>query len=304
MPPPYLRPRPRWTFLTLTVLTATAIVLPRLGSAQTPCKKNCDAAFQDSKGCCPATAPSGPKTPAAPPSASHTPAGACPAGMSRLSGGSYARVARHDTATVHPFCMDVTEVTVDAYTACVRAGKCTAEATSGDGCNYGVSGKGNHPMNCLDWNQATTYCHAQGKRLPSEEEWEWAARGGAEGRTYPWGNTDPDSQLCWSGVTKREGTCPVGSYPAGDAPGGVHDLCGQRLRMDVEQPRGEHPHRPWRRVEQQRHNERQRRLSRLVLSDQPLQLPGVSLRPVTTPRKCRSAALGCRRRPTIVKRPK
>jgi formylglycine-generating enzyme required for sulfatase activity len=128
-------------------------------------------------------------------------------------------------------------VTVDAYTACVRAGQCTADHPgewTSDGvtfgastaCNYGVGGRGRHPMNCVDWVQATAYCQAQGKRLPSEEEWEWAARGGAEGRAYPWGNNPPGPQLCWSGVTKRTSTCPVGSYPAGDAPPGIHDLAG------------------------------------------------------------------------------
>jgi formylglycine-generating enzyme required for sulfatase activity len=146
--------------------------------------------------------------------------------MAHLAAGTFTRGVHHDVVTVHPFCLDQTEVTVDAYTACVQAGKCTADLTSGDGCNYGVSGRGNHPMNCVDWTQSAAYCHAQGKRLPSEDEWEWAARGGSEGRAYPWGASEPDAQLCWSGVAKREGTCAVGSYPAGDAPGGIHDLAG------------------------------------------------------------------------------
>jgi len=139
--------------------------------------------------------------------------------------------------TVQGFCLDVTEVTVDAYTACVQTGRCTGDHprqwtadgttfSADEACNYGVSGKGPHPMNCVDWTQATTYCQANGKRLPTEEEWEWAARGGAEGRTYPWGAAPPSGQLCWSGTKKRSGTCAVGSYPAGDAPGGIHDLAG------------------------------------------------------------------------------
>lgn len=137
---------------------------------------------------------------------------------------------RRDAVTVQPFCMDVTEVTVASYAACVLAGGCSAHGTwsaypwstnSNGECNYCVIGRGNHPMNCVDWNQAGDYCKAQGKRLPTEEEWEWAARGGTEGRTYPWGKAAPASQLCWG-----DGTCPVGSFPKGDAPGGIHDLAG------------------------------------------------------------------------------
>jgi formylglycine-generating enzyme required for sulfatase activity len=134
---------------------------------------------------------------------------------------------RHDTVTVQPFCMDVTEVTADAYGACVRAGGCTADGLAcGPAATYGVIGKGNHPINCVDWGQSVTYCVEQGKRLPTEEEWEWAARGESQGRVYPWGNAAPNSQLCWSGVQKRAGTCPVGSFPEGDGVGGIHDLAG------------------------------------------------------------------------------
>jgi sulfatase modifying factor 1 len=148
--------------------------------------------------------------------------------MAPLSGGVFTMGERHDSVTVQPLCMDTTEVTADAYAACVQAGRCSADHTrTADGrddavCNYGVSGRGNHPMNCVDWDESATYCRAQAKRLPTEEEWEWAARGQGRGSAYPWGNEEPGLQLCW----KRQGTCAVGSFPAGDAPGGIHDLAG------------------------------------------------------------------------------
>lgn len=161
-----------------------------------------------------------------------------PAGaMSTLAGGTYTMGERNVTVTVRPFSLDITEVTADQYAACVRGGLCTADHlrewsvegrpyVASDGCNYGVPGRGHHPMNCVDASQAEAYCHAQRKRLPTEEEWEWAARGGAAGHTYPWGSADPLQQACWSGLSARAGTCPVASLPAGDAPGSIHDLAG------------------------------------------------------------------------------
>jgi sulfatase modifying factor 1 len=126
--------------------------------------------------------------------------------------------------------LDLTEVTVDAYAKCVSAGRCSAEGLNrdflGDGtfCNWGKGGKGNHPINCVDWNQATAYCQWAGKRLPTEPEWEWAARGQARGTEYPWGDDAPGSQACWNRL--GQGTCAVGGFPSGDAPGGIHDLAG------------------------------------------------------------------------------
>ena len=123
--------------------------------------------------------------------------------------------------SVGAFSLDRTEVTVDDYAACVSAGSCTATDT-GDYCNAGVSGKGAHPINCVDWDQATSYCAWAGKRLPTEEEWEYAARG-TDGRKYPWGNEAPGSQLCWN---LGDGTCEVGSYASGSSPFGALDMAG------------------------------------------------------------------------------
>ncbi len=128
------------------------------------------------------------------------------------------------------FSMDKTEVTVTAYDACVSAGGCT-KANMGDDCNEGVSGRGNHPINCVDWDQATKYCASVGKRLPTEEEWQYAAQGD-DGREYPWGNAAPSNQLCWDGEGStlgkgnRQSTCAVGSFPSGNSPFGLSDMSG------------------------------------------------------------------------------
>jgi hypothetical protein len=169
-------------------------------------------------------------SPAAPPAA-------CPAGMVGLAGGAF---VLDRGVTVQPFCIDATEVTVAAYAACARAGRCTAAAATVDWtgitpdqrarfsarCNGARGDRQDHPVNCVDSRQAAAFCRARGERLPTEEEWEWAARGGSSGFTYPWGHATPSSQLCWSSAEPRTGTCTVGSFAAGDAPGAVHDLAG------------------------------------------------------------------------------
>ena len=153
------------------------------------------------------------------------PVSRCPEDMAYLEGGTFKMGERGDVVTVQPFCLDKTEVTVAAY------GKCSACGAAGN-CNQGKADRQNHPINCVDWMQAVAYCKHQGRELPSEEQWEWAARGGARGTTYPWGNADPGKQLCWDGEGidlikgNRYSTCPVASYPTGDAPGGIHDLAG------------------------------------------------------------------------------
>lgn len=151
---------------------------------------------------------------------------ACPKGMALIAGGKLTMGTPKKEVSVGAICLDVNETTADEYAACVKAGKCTdTQLKCAPQATYGVDGKGNHPINCVDYAQANAYCKAQDKRLPTPEEWEIAARG-PEGRTYPWGNDKPSAQACWSGAELHTGTCPVGATPAGDTPEGVHDLAG------------------------------------------------------------------------------
>ncbi len=133
-----------------------------------------------------------------------------------------------DEHPAHPvnlraYCLDRTEVTIDAYTACVRAGACTpASATQQQGA-VAVSG--------VDWQQAYTYCAFAGGRLPTEAEWEFAARG-SDGRRFPWGNDAPQGcdRLDWTpdGTTSCQGVGPssVTAHPSGASPFGVLDMAG------------------------------------------------------------------------------
>jgi hypothetical protein len=75
-----------------------------------------------------------------------------------------------------------------------------------------LEGKDDHPINCVDFEMAKKACTSVGKRLPTEEEWEYAARGGKEQRTYSWGEAEPSKTLsCYD----HQSTCPVKAHPPG-----------------------------------------------------------------------------------------
>jgi eukaryotic-like serine/threonine-protein kinase len=120
------------------------------------------------------------------------------------------------------YSIDKYEVTVAEYGQCVEAGKCSSAGLTGSRfCNWGQKKRTDHPINCVDWSQASAYCEWAGKRLPTEAEWEKAARG-TDGRIYPWGNQ-------WDAAKANigsPGTVAVGSYPAGVSPYEVHDMAG------------------------------------------------------------------------------
>jgi len=123
------------------------------------------------------------------------------------------------------FYIDETEVTVAQYRECVNAGSCNTEGmTATLECNWDQS-RDNHPINCVTWSHANVYCSWAGARLPTEAEWEKAARGTDE-RIYPWGNEPPSDQLCWYQHESVPGTCAVGSYSSGASPYGALDMAG------------------------------------------------------------------------------
>jgi formylglycine-generating enzyme required for sulfatase activity len=140
---------------------------------------------------------------------------------------------------VAPFEMSRTEVTVGQYTACVRDGGCPAqgETPPTSSCNWGKSDRDDYPINCLGWKEAKSFATwlGQGARLPTEAEWEWAARGREEGRTYPWGDTPaPDcTRVVMRLGEEATGGCGenrtwevCSKSQSGDSRDGVCDLAG------------------------------------------------------------------------------
>ena len=163
---------------------------------------------------------------------------------------------------VAPFCIDRFEVTAGAYKKCSDAGECKRagttnawdqmsphEASTFDPLCNGRAADGDraeHPANCIDWSMATRFCQARGRRLPTEAEWELAARG-PDGRRYPWGDGAPGPTLlnacgtecvAWGKAHGEQEhamygsddgwatTSPVGSFHAGASPYGAEDMVG------------------------------------------------------------------------------
>jgi formylglycine-generating enzyme required for sulfatase activity/tRNA A-37 threonylcarbamoyl transferase component Bud32 len=224
-----------------------------------------------SSGVTPTATPSATATPSVTPTPSAT-AGACPEGMVFIAGGTgfmgsrdlpdAAHAAPAHQVEVSSFCLDRTEVTTRSYLECANGGKCEKAPTKvklpklsakevrfyGSLCNAAHEDRGDHPINCVAWSMADDFCRFRGARLPTEAEWEYAARGPSQ-RDYPWGDTPPGPKnlnACGTecaewfrttmGVKNQAtmynandgfpGTAPVGSFDAGASAAGVLDLAG------------------------------------------------------------------------------
>jgi len=153
-------------------------------------------------------------------------------GMSGVAGTKYFMGKGPDrhAATLSPFYIDSTEVTVEQYSNCIKSNRCNPPKPK-EGCNWGIVGREQHPINCIGWMDASSYCTWKGKRLPTEAEWELAAKGVTE-NSYPWGNTPatcaraviPDQ----NGVKGcgANSTQPVGSKAQDKSPYGTMDMAG------------------------------------------------------------------------------
>jgi formylglycine-generating enzyme required for sulfatase activity/serine/threonine protein kinase len=201
----------------------------------------------------------------------------CPEGMVLVPGGRFFMGSDEPAfklwqpahkVTLDTFCIDVNEVTVADYKACADVGECKRPATAPDVpkpdnltseqheksnaayaelCNFGKEGRENHPVNCVAWALADGYCKFRKRRLPTEAEWEYAARG-SDGRKFPWGDEPGDENhmnACGLECNKWEaahgvkpsprmynaddgypGTAPVGSFLKGKTKFGSYDFVG------------------------------------------------------------------------------
>ncbi len=130
--------------------------------------------------------------------------------------------------TIPGFEMSRSEVTIAQYDACVRTGECFPPTDQGNDpyCNWGYEGRENHPVNCIDWDQARRYAEWMGARLPSESEWEYAARGRGLDRIYPWGDSAPGCNHAVVSSCEGDHTSPVCSKPEGNTVQGLCDISG------------------------------------------------------------------------------
>ena len=131
------------------------------------------------------------------------------------------------TVYLDAFWIDQTDVTNKLYALCVSDGICTPPSNTSyldRPSYYGNFQFDNYPVVYVTWDDATAYCKWAGRQLPSEAQWEKAARG-TDGRIYPWGNQAPDDTLLNWHVIAGD-TTAVGSYPKGASPYGALDMAG------------------------------------------------------------------------------
>jgi formylglycine-generating enzyme required for sulfatase activity len=266
---PIQKPPRRWVWAVATLGAATLAVAVgvRLSEEQEARRRAADERAQAAAAAAAAALPKPPVAPRPTAAFPTCPEGTVLLGQTRAADGVPAASA--PAPALAPFCMARSEVTVADYERCRERGACAAVASDGEvpearlspelrqqaklvydkQCNAGQIGRERHPMNCVSFRQASTFCAASGARLPTESEWELAARGN-EGRRYPWGDAPPsparlnacgleckswyrDAHLesvfdgvMYDGDDGFAGTAPVGSFPAGATSDGIYDLLG------------------------------------------------------------------------------
>ena len=125
------------------------------------------------------------------------------------------------------------EVTVSMYRRCIEAGACTLprDKSINSQCNWGHGERELHPINCASWSQGEAFCTWAGGTLPSEAQWEYAARG-PNNVVHPWGEKPPACALAIWGDGRREDGCgrdstwPACARPDGNSPFGLCDMAG------------------------------------------------------------------------------
>ena len=239
--PTSVRPgRPFLVVGVLGLLAASALAYLWIISAESrsPPTRNLATSLADSHGVPMVLVPAGPFTMGVDPEVA---VAECERlGASPCDPEDFADAAPAHLVTLGAFYIDRYEVTNERYAECVAAGACAppSDTKSYSRATYfGDPQYAHHPVILVNWFDGQNYCEWRGARLPTEAEWEKAARG-SDGRLYPWGNSflpgranfcDGNCSFPWADDEQDDGhtdTARVGTYPDGASPYGAHDMAG------------------------------------------------------------------------------